>query len=72
MLVALALLAGVLLLTMVFNNRRRPSQSDGGSVGDVSPSPWAYSGDSVGDSGGDCGKDEGGGGCDGGGGGGGD
>jgi hypothetical protein len=32
MLFALALLAGVLLVTMVFNNRRRPSRSgaDGG------------------------------------------
>jgi uncharacterized membrane protein YgcG len=69
MLFALVVMAGVLLLVAVFNNRREPSRGDGrlphrerrrpadGSV-------WAFSGDS----GADCGVD-GGGGCDGGGGG---
>jgi hypothetical protein len=78
MLIALlVVMAGVLLLTMVFNNRREPSRwyregvrDDGGG------SSWVvYAGDSGGDSGGDCGSGAdggGGGGCDGGGGGGGD
>jgi hypothetical protein len=71
MLFALVVMAGVLLLTMVVNNRRRPSRGDragsgwdGGNTGNGSA--WAFSGDS----GGDCGADGGGGGCDGGGGGG--
>jgi hypothetical protein len=62
---ALVVMAGVLLLTMVVNNRRTPSRWEGvRSGGDASA--WIYGGvDSGGDSGGD-----GGGGCDGGGGGG--
>ena len=76
MLFALVVMAGVLLLTMVFNNRRRPSRWDrddgrsrwdGGTAGDGSA--WAF-GEFGGDSGADCGADGGGGGCDGGGGGG--
>jgi hypothetical protein len=77
MLFALVVMAGVLLLTMVVNNRRRPSQIvnsrrrptrwDRGSAADGSP--WAF-GAYGGDSGPDCGADGGGGGCDGGGGGG--
>ena len=73
MLFALVVMAGVLLLTMVFNNRRQPSRWEGGSAGDGSP--WAYGGGDGGDSGSDCGGDAGGGDCgggDGGGGGGGD
>ena len=75
MLFALVVMAGVLLLTMVFNNRRRPSRWDGagsgwdgGAVG--AGEPWGFGGDSGGDPGADCGGDAGGGGCDGGGGGG--
>ena len=73
MLFALVVMAGVLLLTMVYNNRRRPARWEGGSGGDVST--WAYGGGDGGDSGSDCGGDAGGGDCgggDGGGGGGGD
>ena len=75
MLIALlVVMAGVLLVTVVFNNRRAPSRwhrqgvrNDGGA------SSWVYAGDSGGDSGGECGSGaDGGGGCDGGGGGGGD
>ncbi len=72
MLFALVVMAGVLLLAMVVNNRREPSRWDSRlrprrarRPGDGST--WAF-----GDSGGDCGADGGGGGCDGGGGGGGD
>ena len=75
MLFALVVMAGVLLLTMIVNNRRQPSpwdgrrsHWDGGSAGDASA--WAFGGDSGGDSGADCSGDGGGGGCDGGGGGG--
>ena len=77
MLFALVVMAGVLLLTMVFNNRRRPARWEGGSAGDGSP--WVYGGADGGGDGGDsgsgCGGDAGGGDCgggDGGGGGGGD
>ena len=73
MLFAMVVMAGVLLLTILVNNRRRPSRWDGdrrsgwhgGSTGDGSA--WTFGGDS----GPDCGADGGGGGCDGGGGGGG-
>ena len=74
MLFALVVMAGVLLLVMVVNNRREPSRWesrrsgwDDGNTGNGSA--WAFGGDSSGDSGGDCGGDAGGG-CDGGGGGG--
>lgn len=75
MLFALVVMAGVLLLTMVFNNLRRPSRWDragsGWDAGNTgNGSAWAFGGDSGGDSGSDCGSDGGGGGCDGGGGGG--
>ena len=49
MLIALVVMAGVLILTMVFNNRRRPARWEGGSGGDVST--WAYGGGDGGDSG---------------------
>ena len=43
MLFGLVVMAGIVLLKMVFNNRRRPSRWDGGgSAGDGSP--WAYGG----------------------------
>jgi len=71
MLFALVVMAGVLLVTMVFNNRRRPSPWDdrsagwdGGTTGDSSA--WAFGGDSGGDTGSDCSGDAGGDGCDGG------
>ena len=69
MLFALVVMAGVLLLTMVFNNRRQPSRWDGARAGD--DAGWVYGGDGGDgvDSGSDCGADAGG--CDGGGGGGG-
>ena len=73
MLFALVVMAGVLLLTVLFNNRRRPSRWDGGSA-THGPS-WVYGGGEGGDSGPGCGSDAGGcdgGGGDGGGGGGGD
>ena len=60
MLFALVVMAGVLLLTIVVNNRRAPSRWEGGSSGDVSPFVYG-GGDSGGDSSGDCGD----GGCDG-------
>jgi hypothetical protein len=70
MLIALVVMAGFLLLTMVVNNRRQPSRWDNrhslrrsGRAGDGLA--WAYCGDSGGDSGGDCGGDPGGGSCDG-------
>jgi hypothetical protein len=66
MLFALVVMAGVLLLTMLVNNRRRPSRWERGRAGDGSPS-WAYGGDS----GSDCGVDAGSGDCGGGDGGGG-
>ena len=70
MLFALAMLAGVLLVTMVLN-RRRPSPGDDRSAGwDGSAtghgSGWAFGGDSGGDSASDCSGDAGDGGCDGG------
>ena len=74
MLFALVVMAGVLLLTMVVNNRRQPSRWDQGerrshwdrgTTGDGSACVFG------GDVGPDCGADGGGGGCDGGGGGGG-
>ena len=72
MLFALALLAGVLVVTMVFNNRRRPARSEhrhsGWDSGTTDSSAWAFGGDSSGDSGSDCNGDAGGGGCDSGGG----
>ena len=72
MLLALVVMAGVLLLTVVVNSRRAPSRWEGGRRGGNAPA-WEYGGsDSGGESGGDCGGDGGGGGCDGGGGGGGD
>ena len=61
--------AAVLLVTMIFNNRRQPSRWDGGS-GTGDGSAWSYGGGA--DSGSDCGADSGGGGGDCGGGGGGD
>jgi hypothetical protein len=72
MLFALVVMAGVLLLTIVVNNRRTPSRWDRGrgNGGGTEGSTWAYGGDG-GDSGADCSTDGGGGGCDGGGGGGG-
>jgi hypothetical protein len=73
MLLALVVMAGVLLVAMVINNRRQPSRWesgrsgwDGGNTGNGSA--WGVGGDSGADSGSDCGGD--GGGCDGGGGGG--
>ena len=71
MLFALVVMAGVLLLTMVFNNRREPSWWDSRlpprkRSRAADGSAWAFGG---GD-GGDCGSDSGGGGCDGGSGGG--
>ena len=71
MLFALVVMAGVLLLTMVFNNRRRPSRWEGGRGGDGSAWVYGDGGDSSSDCGGDAGSCDGGGG-DGGGGGGGD
>ena len=72
MLFALVLMAGLLLLTMVFNNRRTPSRWESDRRGGDSQT-WAYGAvDAGGDSGVDCGGDGGGGGCDGGSGGGGD
>jgi hypothetical protein len=73
MLFALVVMAGVLLLAMVVNNRRQPSRWDRGRSGwddgnTGNGSAWAFSGESGGDSGADCGAD--GGGCSGGGGGG--
>ena len=71
MLFALVVMAGVVLVVAVFNNRRRPSRSegagsgwDGGNTGNGSA--WTFGGGSGGDSGGsggDCGED--GGACDG-------
>ena len=60
MLFALVVMAGVLLLTMVFNNRRTHSRWEGDrSGGDASA--WIYGGvESGGDSGGDCAGDGGG------------
>ena len=71
MLFALVVMAGIVLLTMVVNNRRRPSRWDSRhaprrSAGDGSA--WAFGGDSGGHFGADCSVDAGG--CDGGGGGG--
>ena len=76
MLIALiVVMAGVLLLTVVFNNRREPSRwyREGVRTDDGGLS-WVYAGDFGSDSGSDCGSgaDGAGGGCDGGGGGGGD
>ena len=72
MLIALLfVMAGVLLLTVVFNNRREPSRWDRKSTADHGDSSWAYAG-AGGDSGSDCGFGADGGSCDGGGGGGGD
>jgi hypothetical protein len=72
MLIALLfVMAGVLLLTVVFNNRREPSRWDRRGTGDHGGSAWAYGGDAGGDSGGDCGSGADGGSCDGGGSGGG-
>ncbi len=69
MLFALVVMAGVLLVAMVVNNRRTPSRWEGDRSG-ADASPWVYGGaDSGSDSGGDCASDGGGGGCDGGGGG---
>ena len=53
MLFALVVMAGVLLLTMVFNNRRRPSRWDGAGSGwdggnTGNGSACAFSGDSGG------------------------
>ena len=77
MLFALVVMAGLVLLVAVVNNRREPSwwdsrlpQRKGRSPADGSA--WAFGGDSGGGSGADCGVDAGGGGCAGGGGGGGD
>ena len=72
MLFALVVMAGIVLLVAVFNNRREPSWWDGRLPQRKRSSPadgsaWAFGGDS----GSDCGADGGGGGCDGGGGGGG-
>ena len=70
MLFALVVMAGVLLLTMVVNNRRTPSRWQG-DRGGGDDSSWVYDGADAGsDSGGDCGGEGDGGGCDGGGGGG--
>ena len=66
MLSGLLVMAGIVLLMIVVNNRRRPSPWEGDGTGG-NASTWGYGGDS----GGDCGVDGGGGGCDGGGGGGG-
>jgi len=65
MLFALVVMAGILLLTMVFNNRRQPSRWERRGAGDGQA--WAPGGE-MGDSGSDCGGDAGS--CDGGGGGG--
>ena len=62
MLFALVVMAGILLLTMFFNNRRQPSRWERRGAADGTS--WAYGGDG-GDSGSDCGGD--GGSCDGGG-----
>ena len=71
MLIALLfVMAGVLLLTAVFNNRREPSRWDRKSTADHGDSSWAYAGDAGGASGSDCGFGADGGSCDGGGGGG--
>ena len=67
MLFALIVMAGVLLLTMVVNNRREPSRWDGRQGGDGTAGD--YGGWGGGDPGADCGGGDGGG-CDGGGGGG--
>ena len=74
MLIALmVVMAGVLLLAIVFNNRREPSRwYRDGVRHDGRGSSWVYMGDSNGGSGSDCGSGAhggGGGGCDGGGGG---
>ena len=74
MLFALVVMAGVVLLVAVVNNRRPPSRWESRvplrkrtRVADGSA--WMFMGDSGGDSGGGCGGDAGGGGgCDGGGG----
>ena len=72
MLFALVVMAGVLLLTIVFNNRREPSWSDSRLAPRkrsraTDGSAWVFGGDSGGDAGVGCGGDAGGG-CDGGGG----
>ena len=72
MLFALVVMAGVLLLTIVFNNRREPSWWDSRlpprkRSRAADGSAWVFGGDSGGDAGGGCGGDAGGG-CDGGGG----
>ena len=66
MLFALVVMAGVLLLTVVVNNRRRPSRWESQNAWDVSTSAhhaWGTGGDS----GADCSVDAGGGDCGGGG-----
>jgi hypothetical protein len=65
-------MAGILLLTMVVNNRRPPSRWERRNTADVSPgghAGWGYGGDagpdcSVDAGGGDCGGGDGGGGGD--------
>ena len=72
MLFALVVMAGVLLLTVVVNNRRRPSRWDSRGTGDHSSGAyagWGYDGGSGPDcsfdsGGGDCGGGDGGGGGD--------
>ena len=77
MLIALVVMARLVLLVAVVNNRREPSRWDSRLPQPKRRSPadgsvWAFGGDSGSDSGADCAADGGGGGCDGGGGGGGD
>jgi hypothetical protein len=72
MLFALVVMAGVLFLAMIVNNRRQPSWWDSRlparkSSRAADGSVWVYGGAFGGDSGGGC-SDAGGGGCDGGGG----
>jgi len=65
MLFALVVMAGIVLLTMVVNSRRRPSRWDSRNTGDGASwvyGEWGFDGDSAAD----CSVDAGG--CDGGGG----
>jgi len=60
MLLALVVMAGVLLLTVVVNSRRQPSRWDGAGSGwdngnTGNGSAWAFGDESGGDSGGQCG-----------------
>ena len=64
MLFALVVMAGVVLLVAVFNNRREPSWWDGRlpqrkGRSSADGSAWAFGGDSGGGSGADCGVDGG-------------